>query len=153
MLGNTFKRLMAKIKRLTEDLEDLAIDGVLQGHTLEGIAAQIGFTGKPKLMQYLAKFPEFGAKFQAALSAQCIDLEEQLLNVADHYEKDMARTKAECIKTILKYRDRKRYGDKTEIDVSMSVDISGAIDAAERRVGEIATTNVIAIGVKRDSEL
>ncbi len=136
---------MAKVVRLTDELEEMAIDGVLQGHSLEGIAATIGFSGKPKLMQYLAKFPDFGAKFQAALSAQCIDLEEQLLNVADHYEKDVARTKMESIKQILKYRDRKRYGDKTEIDMSVTVDISGAIDAAERRVEQVVGTNVVSI--------
>lgn len=125
------------MKRLSPELEDQAIDGVLEGHSLEGIACTIGFTGKPKLMRYIAKYPEFGARFQNALAAQCIDLEEQLLNVADHYEKDVARTKMESITRILKFRDRKRYGDKTEIDMSLSVDISGAIDAAERRVAEI----------------
>lgn len=143
---------MAKLTRLTPEQEDEILDCVISGHTLEGLACSNGFTGKPQLMRYLAKYPDFQARFQNALSAQCIDLEEQLLHVADTYEKDLARTKLESISRILKFRDRKRYGDKTEVELNVTLDISGALDRAERRVEQIAETNVLLINPKKNAD-
>lgn len=138
-----------KLERLSTDAEDEAIDGVISGYTLEGIAAGAGFSNKGQLLRYLAKYPEFMARFENALAAQCIDLEEQLLNCADKYDKDVCRTKMESISRILKFRNRKRYGDKTEVEMNLTVDISGALERAERRVGEIVESNVVQIATRK----
>lgn len=140
-----------KMPRLTPEQEDQAIDCVLEGHTLEGISCTLGLNGKRKLVRYLATYPDFMEKFQAALDAQCIDLEEQLLNVADEYGKDVARVKMESIARVLRFRNPKRYGDKTQIELNLTVDISKALERAEGRVIEATViSNVVELNGGKD---
>lgn len=142
---------MKQLERLRPEIEERACENILAGYKLDAVARDMGLNRR-KLQIYLIQHPEFAVMVDNALLAQCMYLEEDLLNCADDYGKDVARTKLEAIAKILKYRNPKRYGDKTQIDMTVSVDISGAIDAAERRVEQIVATNVIAIGIRDEKD-
>lgn len=139
---------MAKrIERLPEDKEELAFDLVLEGNTLETIAKRIGLTSAQSLQRYMMKFPEFMELFDRARVAECIQIEEDYRHILDNHSAEGARVQEVILSKLLKWRDQRKYGDKTQIDMSMTIDISGALDRAEKRVLEIAS-NVIALPEK-----
>jgi len=130
-------------KRLPPEVEEKACEMILDGKKLDEVSEMMGLQSRRALQKYLITYPEFKERLDGALVAYCIYLEEELLAVCDNYNDKYAKVKLEAIAKILKYRDPKRYGDKTQIDVSMNVDIAGSLERAERRVIEANALNVI----------
>lgn len=140
------------IKRLSEELEEIAFDMTLDLERQRDIATRIGLGSQSAYVRYMAKFPDFQAKIHAARSAACSILEEQLLYCADDYDKDSARVKMESISRTLKFIDPKRYGDKLNLDVSLQIDIAGSLERAEQRLIDVTSTNVFALPILNKGE-
>lgn len=133
---------MAK-KRLSNELEELAFDMVLDGFKLDDIAKKLGLTGRKGLQRYQIYFPEFQELFQRARLAECDYLEERVRYVLDDYSVDAAKIQLEVLTRLLKWRDPKRYGDRQQIDMNVSIDVLGSLERANQRVVEAMKTNVI----------
>lgn len=140
---------MAEYK-LTPEQEDLAFDLILNTEKQANIARQLGFKNRTAYQKYIVNNPDFFELCERARAAACWFLEDQLLFVADDYDGKVARTKMDCIAKILAYRDPKRYGNKMDLNVTQTIDISGALDRAERRVIDVtAPGNVVSITGKK----
>lgn len=133
------------LKRLSKDIEESAFDMVLEGKKLEDIAKELGFSSRHALQRYLIKYPEFMQMFQQARLAECDHLEEQVRHVLDEYSVDAAKIQLEVLTRILKWRDPKRYGERQQIDLNMSIDISGSLERAEKRMIDVSPSNVLAM--------
>lgn len=141
---------MAEIK-LTEEQEDEIFELITRTDKLAYIGKQYGFT-RSGFAKYMAKHPDFFAKVERARAATCMYLEDDLLSCADDNDPKVARVKMESIAKILKYRDPKRYGDKIDMSVNHTIDISGSLERAERRIIDVTASNVIAIAHGKKTE-
>lgn len=140
---------MAKqLKQLSKEEEELAFDLVLDGKKLEDIAKTLGFKNSRELQRYKISNPQFKELFDRARLLECEQLEESVRHILDDHNPEYGKLQLEILTRILKWRDPKKYGDKTQIDMTVTVDISGSIERAERRVQELAQSNVILIGKK-----
>lgn len=137
--------MLDEIYRRGPEVEELAFDMILDGKSLDDIAQAMGLGTRRRFQKYMIKFEDFSQMMERARLAECQYLEEQMLSVCTDYSDKYAKIQLEALAKILKFRDPKRYGDKMNVDVAMSVDISGALSRAEKRL--IDVTNVIALPV------
>ena len=142
---------MAEFK-LTEEQEELAIDMILMLKQQQEIARKLGFKNRNAYSKYLIKHPEFFEQVERAVVMSCLYLEDDLLAVADDYNKDNARVKMESIARVLKFRNPKKYGDKLDMSVAHTIDISGSLERAEKRIIDVTASNVIAIAHGKKTE-
>lgn len=133
---------MATIQRRDPTEEDSIITEVLAGQLFKDIARNHGMTPR-QWMNYKKKFPDFEVLVNEALNEYCLTLEQELLHLHEKYDFKTADIYSKNIERVLKYRNPKRYGDKMQMDLQVTVDIAGSLEKAERRVLE--ATNVIAI--------
>lgn len=135
------------MKQLTLEEEERAIMLVFEGEYLKNIAKILGFNTNHEFSKYMRKNVEFKQRMDEAIIDSCPFLEEQLLSIPYKYREEpkVAEQLCKSIIQLLKYRDSKRYGDKTQIDVSMTLDIAGALGRAEQRMIDVTAGNVIAL--------
>jgi hypothetical protein len=147
---NKAKIIMAgkSTTRLSQEQEQVIFDKVLEGSKLIDISKLIGFS-RYEFVTYRKNFPEFNDKLEAARNDYCDYLEDMLLDLPTRYDSDTAKQLSTNIMKILEYRNPKRYSPKFQHDIQVTVDISGSLDRAERRVLESNISNVIAIDSAR----
>ena len=134
-----------RIARLSPDAEEKALDLMLEGKKLDVIAKGIGLKSKDALVRYLANYPEFASQFEATKQARAIDLEEQYLHCLNDLSVDAAKVQTGILAQYLKWLNPKKYADKQQIDLSVTVDISGSIERAAKRIESLESSNVIAL--------
>lgn len=132
------------IKRRPIEDEDKAIELAVEGKTLVDIAKILGFTSKYAFTNYRHKFEDFNQRLDHARSDYCDDLEDQLLTIPMELDCKTAQILSNNIIKILEYRNPKRYSPKYQHEIQVTVDISGSLDRAERRV-QATVSNVIEI--------
>lgn len=135
----------AKIKRRDEETEELILDAIIDGKFQSQIAKEFGFGSQSAFKRYLIEFQDFNAKMHIAYESSAIDLEEQLLTIPLKHDAKTADVLSRNILNILKFRNRRRYGDKTEIEINQTVDITIALDAAMQRLIDVTPTNILPI--------
>lgn len=133
-----------QISRLPVDIEEKALDLVLEGKRMAEIAKAIGLDSRAQLQRYMAKFPEFHAEVQKARILEAESIEEEFRHLMDKYSTDAAKVQMEIYTRYLKWVNRERYGDKYVAEINVNVDMSKVLEAAEARV--ITSRNVIEIG-------
>ncbi len=122
---------------IDRDKMDEALDSIIKGNSIRKVAMFLGFKSLNKFSKFLLDNPAVLAEIENARVQACMHLEDELLSVADDYGKDVARTKMDCIAKLLKFRDPKRYGDKLDMSVTHTIDISGSLLRAEQRVIDV----------------
>lgn len=143
---------MAKpLKELTEEQKELAFDLVLDGKNLEEIAKPLGFKNARELQRYKMKNPEFLEIFERARLLECEQIVEEVRNITKNFNAEYGKLQLEILTRILKWRDPKKYSEKTQIDMAIHIDISGCQERAERRVKELTTSNVVSIVGKQEN--
>ncbi len=129
---------MSEIKRLSDETEQSAIDMAANGVQFKDIAIKLKFNDASAFLRYRTKFTDFNVRLMNALDAYCIDLEFKLLEIDKHYDNTrMAEVISKNIQQVLKYRNPKRYGDKIDMNVNQTIDITGAIDSATKRIIDV----------------
>lgn len=132
------------IERLSKDIESKVCEWALNGEKFVDIARKIGMSVH-QFHSYKSKFEEFNIALDKARNGYCDQLEDLLLTIPLEFDPKVAEIYSKNIQQILKYRNPKRYGDKVNLDMTVSVDIAGALDRAERRVLESSISNVITL--------
>lgn len=123
----------------------------LGGKNLGEIATFMGFGSIQSLQRYTIAHPEFAEQIERARLMECVRLEEEFRNVTKEFDDaGMARVQVEVISKLLKWRDQKKYGDKTQIDMNINIDISGSLEKAEKRVIDVTYSNVLALKPKNE---
>lgn len=138
-----------ELTRRKPEYEEAAFDMILEGKSLDEIAQAMGLGSRRRFQKYCMKYAEFQEACDRARLAQCLYLEEQMLKVCDDYNDKYAKTQLEALAKILKYRDPKKYGEKVNLEVAVTVDISGSLNRAEQRMIDVTASNVIALNAVR----
>lgn len=136
---------LKKLERLAPEIEEQIFEAIADGQFRRNVCAKFGFKTRYAFGVYLAKFPDFEIELDRAYRIHAIDLEEQLLTIPLEHDPRTADVLSKNILNILKFRDRKRYGDKTEIEINQTVDITVALDAAMARLIDVTPTNVLSL--------
>lgn len=122
-------------KRISAEQESIAIDRLVAGDSLTNVSALLGFKSHQQFFRYRRAFPEFDAQCLEARLMNCEIREDELLNIVETYpDPKQADVASRAIMRVLSYRDPRRYGEKMDLNVNQTVDISGALARAERVV-------------------
>jgi hypothetical protein len=127
---------MAKQKKreFSEAELDAVVDLILSGGTYEDVAKKLGFKNYGALKRYLKTDPDLDLRIKDARFDSCDALEDQLLMLADKYNKEYARVKMEAISKLLQYRNPQKYSHKVDLNVNQNISIKANLDKATERL-------------------
>lgn len=133
---------MAKLERLTEEVELMACEAIANGDSFKAVSEKMGLT-QGQLVTYRRLFPDFQMRVAEAKESLCEDLEDDLLQIPHKYDKDTAKLLSANTIKYLEFNNPKRYSPRQQFDMSVTIDIAGALDRAEQRVIDVVATNVV----------
>lgn len=126
---------MREPRVLTEDEMELAFEYAIQRKSLSETAKRLGFANDMAFVRYREKNPQFEKALQSARNAACEYIEDDMLNIATlDIDPKMARVMLEALARVAAFRNPARYGNKVELNVNQTVDLSAALRAAEARL-------------------
>ena len=126
------------LKSLTIEQQKLAIDLALKGTSLREIMQKVGVsTGV--FSRFKRDTHEFRDIFERARLEGLELLADDLLGLADDLSLDVNRSKlkSDNIKWILSKRKAETYGDRIDVNINKTVDISTALLEAKSRVRDV----------------
>lgn len=121
---------------LTEEQLAIALDMAAKCETNFKVAEALGFPNYQLFMRYRLKHPLFGEQYRAAREHGLEDLILSLRTIPDEYSEKphIARIKSDNIVRIVEKLSPARYGNRVDINVNQTIDVSGILDAAQARV-------------------
>lgn len=128
-------KLRSDARVLTEEELDYFENALINGRSLREIAKNLGFNANNGLLKLIHRDPIVKERYLYACSASCENLESNIPTILDDYaDPQQARVQLECVKTILQYRNPQKYGNKLDLNITQTVDLTRAITASEARV-------------------
>lgn len=122
-----------KIEYSVEQL-DTAIEMAARGESLKNIINAM-LTNEVHFWKYRQDNPAFDKIFNSARQEGLEHLADALITMADEYQDvQRARLKSDNHKWLLSKRKPTVYGDKVDIHVSQTIDLSAAISDAKSRI-------------------
>lgn len=119
--------------QLTEEQKKLAIDMAAEGKSITQIVDSLCVSNHQFLM-LRQNDPVFSESFERARHEGLEHIADNLLVVADEYaDVQRARLKSDNAKWLLSKRKPKIYGDKIDVNINQTIDISGALSEAKQR--------------------
>lgn len=117
----------------TQEQIDLAIDLATRGEPLKVIIDQICST-EIGFWLYRQHYPDFNNSFEHARQEGLEHIADGLITIADEYtDVQRGRLKSDNAKWLLSKRKPSVYGDKVDIHVSQTIDITAALTEARSR--------------------
>lgn len=124
-----------RIYELTEEQQFEAIEMALNCQPYRKIAKVLGFKHDTDLENYRKRNPLFEERLRTAREFGLEELAHSVLSLVDDYENpNQARAKFEAIKWYVGVMDPVKYGQKIDVNITQTIDISGAIERANERV-------------------
>lgn len=131
----------------TQEQLDLAIDLATKGEPLKVIIDAI-LTTEYHFWKYRQCTPTFEIAFSQARQEGLEHLADGLITAhSDEIDVQRARLKSDNHKWLLAKRKPSVYGDKVDIHVTQTIDISSALNEARKRVG--VSREIIDVGVRQ----
>lgn len=119
---------------LNEEQQETIIEMATQGIQLSDICRRLQINPSV-LFRYREKHSDFDMKFARALRHGADVLADSLLGISNKYhDVQVATLESNNIKWILSKRYSRDYGDRIDLNVTQSVDISGALKEAKDRL-------------------
>lgn len=135
-----------------------AINVLSQGNTLTEACRQANIPVRT-FNSYVDNDPELAAMYKEADILSSDAMADALINIDNHVvhghsDPKMAKVISDNIKWVLSKRRPKEYGDRVQVDHSVTVDvaITTALDAARRRLPQIEKQEVVDAEVVEDDE-
>ncbi len=115
------------------------LEAYSSGKNLDQIEKKKGFPSRRSILRWRSQFPEFGAAYSEALDAYTDSIIEECISIAET-ELDPKRAKVKIdIRTWIASRiNRVRWGDRLEINQTVTLDITPALKAAVARMKAVA---------------
>lgn len=135
----------------TEEQIETAIDMALKGEPLQRIIDGI-LTSESEFHRYKLQYPEFMTRFEQARQEGLEYIADGLITAhKDEIDVQRARLKSDNAKWLLAKRKPAVYGDKVDIHVSQTIDISSALKDARSRALPLndVTKQVIDVGLQK----
>ncbi len=119
--------------KYTQEQQDLAIELATNGEPLKRIIGEI-CSSEYEFFVYRQHNPEFAAEFECARQEGLEHIADGLITIADDYQDvQRGRLKSDNAKWLLSKRKPSIYGDKVDIHVSQTIDITHALQEARSR--------------------
>lgn len=123
--------------RPNDEQKTVIIEKAATGQSLVSICRELGIN-RAGLFYATQEDPLFQKKLENARMSHAEDLEDSLLNLADNLntlvDVGAARIKSENIKSVLAFRNPRRYGNKIDLNVNAKIDLSSVLAAADARI-------------------
>lgn len=128
---------MAKMGRPSDFTEELALkicDLLSDGTSLRKICAKAEMPAKITVLKWLATKPEFAAQYNAAREMQADSIFDEIKDIADDRKLDAQdkRVRIDARKWIAGKMRPKKYGDRSEVDLTGHVTFESLVLAANR---------------------
>ncbi len=122
-------------RQLTEDETAMALEMYTMGERLKTIAEKLNFKDLMEFFRYRQRNPCFD-KLLLNTRAQGNELMEEEIRFAaeDFHNPHTARIKVDALNRLLKFRDPAKYGDKVDINLNQTVDISQSLARMQTRL-------------------
>lgn len=129
---------MARPSKYNEERAKIILDLYSSGMNLLQIEKKVNLPSRRTIITWRKQFPEFGLAYDIALQAYSEAIVEECINIADT-EEDAKKAKNRIdIRTWIASRyNRARFGDKIDIDITKTLDISPALADAIKRMASI----------------
>ena len=130
----------------TEEQLKIAIELAVEGKPLKEIIDAM-FTNEYDFWHYKINFPEFSNKFENARQEGLEHLADQLIKIDETYtDVQRARLKSDNYKWLLSKRKPMTYGDRIDVNVNQTVDISMALNEAKERTKSLRDVTPVLVG-------
>ncbi len=135
--------MRGKAPEYTDEQTQKAIELAANGEPLRKIIGEL-CTSEYDFWLYKQQYPVFRNTFEQARQEGLEHIADALITVADDYvDVQRARLKSDNSKWLLSKRKPDVYGDKVDIHVSQTIDISGALSEARKRALPAAESIVV----------
>lgn len=122
-----------KVPEYTQEQTELAIELASKGEPLRKIIDAICST-EIDFWTYRQQYPDFMNRFEQARQEGLEHIADGLITIADDYaDVQRGRLKSDNAKWLLSKRKPSIYGDKVDIHVSQTIDITSALTEARAR--------------------
>ncbi len=130
-----------KVPEYTKEQLDIAIELASQGEPLRKIIGEMCST-EIDFWTYKQQYPDFRNQFEQARQEGLEHIADGLITIADDYtDVQRGRLKSDNAKWLLSKRKPSVYGDKVDIHVSQTIDISHALSEARARIAIPSSTD------------
>lgn len=136
-----------KAPEYTQEQLDIAIDMAAKGEPLKRIVEAM-VTHETGFWLYRQQHPDFKITFEHARQEGLEQMADGLITAADDYvDVQRGRLKSDNVKWLLSKRKPEIYGDKVDIHVSQTIDITAALtEAKARAVSGSTSREVVDVG-------
>ena len=135
-------KLVPVAELLTPEKQKEAVELAVQGASTAKIAERLGLSSYA-FWEYRQNVPLFSNKYEIARIEGMESLADGLLTIVDRYDDvQAARLQSDNTKWLLSKRNAKKYGDRLDVNVSQTVDISGALNEALNRAAIDITPDI-----------
>lgn len=132
-----------KAPNYTQEQLDIAIDMAAKGEPLKKIVEAM-MTYETGFWLYRQQYPDFKLAFEQARQEGLEQMADGLITAADDYQDvQRGRLKSDNVKWLLSKRKPEIYGDKVDIHVSQTIDITAALTEARQRSLQTRSVDVI----------
>jgi hypothetical protein len=122
-----------KVPEYTQEQLDVAIELAAKGEPIKRITEAI-ITTEIDFWTYRQQYPDFKNAFEYARQEGLEQMADGLITAADEYvDVQRGRLKSDNVKWLLSKRKPEVYGDKVDIHVSQTIDITAALTEARAR--------------------
>lgn len=129
---------MSRVASITQDQKELAYEYAITGISLAKTAESLGFKSIWQFNCFCEANPEFKNTLYAARNNALPHMEDKMLAIKDTCtDPKLARVEMECLARVMSYRDPGRYGNRVDVNVHQTLDISGSLARID---AQIATT-------------
>lgn len=107
------------------EIADYIIEKLCEGVSIRKICLEKGMPNSDTLYNWINKYPEFAERYRKAKAEYAEAMAEKLLDIADEATPEMvavAKLRVETRKWILARLAPKKYGDRTQIELTGDAD-------------------------------
>lgn len=124
-----------RLRELTEDEIQLALEDGISGETLTKTAETLGFNSKMAFHNYCKRNPVFAKDLQAARLASTDHLEDRMLKLIETCDDPkLMRAQMEVLGRVLAYRKPGTYGQRIDVNMNQTSDIGASLARMEQRI-------------------
>lgn len=110
-------------------------DAVINGVTMRELAVNLGFNSHVHLLKAIKQDPFVEERYQSARIMSCYSLESDIPSLVQQYpDPQQARVQLECHKAALAFRNPTVYGQRVDVNLTQTLDLTRVIDAANNRI-------------------
>lgn len=127
-------KLTQKPPEYTQEQLDAAVRMASKGEPIKVIINECILLSEFDFWNYRQQYPDFKNAFEQARQEGLEQMADGLITAADEYvDVQRGRLKSDNVKWLLSKRKPEVYGDKVDIHVSQTIDITAALNEAKAR--------------------